>query len=115
MELAYCGLKCQECPIYLATINNDDESRADIIDKYYQKSGTKIKLESINCLGCKSEGGVEFYYCNECKIRACAISKNKINCAFCEDYASCSTLTDFLKQFPSVKNNLENIRKQISY
>jgi uncharacterized CHY-type Zn-finger protein len=113
MELAYCGLKCEECPIYLATINNDDELRKDIIDKYYQATNTKVNLESINCLGCKSESGVEFYYCDECKIRECAMSKNKSNCAFCEDFTSCSTLNDFYKQFPSVKTNLEGIRSRI--
>jgi hypothetical protein len=113
MELAYCGLNCDECPIYTATINNDDDLRKEVTEKYFQMTKVKVELEDINCLGCKSQSGVEFYHCDECKIRNCAMTKNKTNCALCEEYNTCPTLNVFLEQYPPVRDNLEEVRNRI--
>jgi len=35
--IAYCGIKCTECPAYIATINNDDAKRKEKLQKNGQK------------------------------------------------------------------------------
>ncbi len=87
--LAYCGLICEKCPIYLATREQDKdkqyEMRAVIAQEIKKHYGQETKPEDVgDCDGCKAETGRLF--CTGCEIRICAVQKGIENCAYCNDY-----------------------------
>lgn len=107
--LAFCGLLCNECAAYLATVANDDEQKKAIASQWSREFGAEINPEDINCLGCSSVQEPLFNYCRICEIRKCAIVRNLPNCAACPDYG-CQKLRDFQAHVPAAKERLEAIR-----
>ncbi|MCX8131916.1 MAG: DUF3795 domain-containing protein [Clostridia bacterium] len=105
--IAYCGILCNECPGYKATVQNDDSLREKTAEEW-KKFSPDIKAEDINCLGCKSD--TVFGYCKVCEIRACGMEKELENCAGCSSYG-CDKLESFLKNVPEVRERLEKLRK----
>lgn len=117
--LSYCGLICSKCPIFIATIRNDDALRqktarewTDLYAGILESVGIEsLKSEDMNCHGCRSEHG-RFFGCEKCAIRPCCQKKNLITCAGCPEYESC----DLLKGFYSfdihrpAKEKLDRIR-----
>lgn len=118
-DLAYCGMDCSKCPVFIATAKDDDTLRqktardwtvrfADILETVGIES---LKPEDINCHGCRTEQG-RFFGCDKCAIRPCCQEKNLVTCAGCREYESC----DILKGFYSfdihrpAKNKLDRIR-----
>jgi hypothetical protein len=97
--IAYCGLNCVTCPIYLATREADLEKQRQMreqiaiaIKKYL---GEEKRVEDItDCDGCKAQGGRLFSSCRKCQIRKCASEKGLENCAYCNEYA-CEKLSKF--------------------
>jgi len=97
--IAYCGLKCEICPIYQATREKDPEKqrrmREDIARKILKEYGMQCGTEDVtDCDGCVTEGGRLFLGCQKCLIRSCAHEKRFENCAHCGDYA-CTKLSEF--------------------
>ena len=114
---AYCGLECLTCPIYLATIEkNQDEQvkmRLEIAEECSRLYGKNYKTEDIgDCDGCKAKRGRLFAGCRNCKIRECAILKNIPNCAYCDDFA-CDELRKLFVLDPEAKTRLEKIHNNI--
>jgi uncharacterized CHY-type Zn-finger protein len=60
-NIACCGLDCNQCGAYIATVNNDNELRKKTAEEWSKQYNADIKAEDINCLGCKSE--VLFGHC----------------------------------------------------
>ncbi len=64
-DLAYCGMDCSKCPVFIATARNDDMLRQktarDWTNSYAKILETvgieSLRPEDINCLGCRSEQG----------------------------------------------------------
>jgi hypothetical protein len=115
--IAYCGLDCLPCPIYLATREKDkkkkEEMIIDIIDECKEQYGIELKREDVtDCDGCRTEGGRLFSGCKQCPIRNCAREKNVENCAYCEDYA-CEKLEKFFVKDPEAKKRLYRIRRRL--
>ena len=54
--IAYCGLDCEKCEARLATINNDNELRKKVADKWSKLNNITITSEMINCEGCRIDG-----------------------------------------------------------
>jgi hypothetical protein len=118
-RIAYCGLKCDSCPIHLATleknISHQAKMRVLIAEQLSKIYGTSPKPEIItDCDGCKVNNGRLFTGCADCEIRKCAILKNMINCAYCSDYA-CDKLNKHFAIDPGARDKLEEIRKRIKY
>lgn len=111
--IAYCGLACDECGAYIATMNDDDEKRKETAELWSKEFGGNIKAGDINCTGCLAVDKNVYQYCRTCKIRKCGISKKLDNCAFCDDYA-CDKLLDFFKMVPDAKKRLDEVRSGIS-
>lgn len=117
--LAYCGLICTTCPIYLVTKETNKEKqarmRADIIKLCKEQWCLKYELKDItDCDGCLIENGRLFSACKKCPIRNCAREKKLENCAHCPKYA-CDTLKIFFAKEPPAKTRLDEIRKGGSY
>ncbi len=115
--VAYCGLTCQTCPIYLATRQKNkkeqERMRAEIVKQCQEHYGITYKPEDITgCTGCKTEGGMLFSASRNCLIRKCARRKRLENCASCAEYA-CEKLTAFFKTDPAAGKRLDAIRNSI--
>ncbi len=112
--MAYCGLECVSCPIYLATYEKDSvrrqEMRISIARICREKYGMDLQAEDItDCDGCRSDTGRIFSGCLSCEIRKCAIERVLESCAYCTDYA-CDKLKDFFSRDPGAQANLERLR-----
>ncbi len=115
--LAYCGLTCHTCPIYLAGKEPDkvkkDQIVSEIIRVCKQEYNIDYTPEDItDCDGCTSTTGVTFSSCKNCKIRKCAVEKGFANCAYCNDYA-CDDLLSLFKSDPGAKTRLDQIRNNL--
>lgn len=115
-EIAYCGLVCQGCAIYLATREKDDgkrhKMRLDIAQQIEKRYGEKCKAEDVtDCDGCKSEARL-LPACGRCEIRKCARQKGFENCAHCSEYA-CEKLEGLFATDPEAKKRLDKIRSGV--
>ncbi|NTW60574.1 MAG: DUF3795 domain-containing protein [Nitrospirae bacterium] len=113
--LAYCGLTCQTCPIYLATRQENKEeqrrTRTEIARRCKELYGMPYEFKDItDCDGCRKEGGRLFSGCTTCTIRNCARKKGLESCAYCPDYA-CKELRAFFKKDPGAKSRLDQMRQ----
>jgi len=112
--IAYCGLICHSCPIYLATREQDpkkkSEMRAEIAKQIYEVYKEKMKAEDVtDCDGCKTETGRLFSGCKNCQIRKCGSQKDVENCAHCNEYP-CEELEKLFTTYPDAKERLDVIR-----
>ena len=113
--IAYCGLKCDSCPIFLATLEPDQflqqskrKSIAETINSLY---GLNYQLEDItDCDGCITNTGRIFTGCINCKVKTCARSKYLENCAYCTKYPCKILKKNFLCE-PESQKRLEEIRE----
>jgi len=115
--LAYCGLVCQTCPIFLATRTEDREEqarmRSEIARLLNEHYGMKYEIEDItDCDGCPREGGRLFSASQNCSIRECARQKGFENCAYCSEYV-CERLEVFFATDSAAKARLDDIRSSI--
>lgn len=86
VHMAYCGFDCGQCPMYIATVTDDDELREKLIDKFSTPQ-KRLSIEDIRCLGCKAELRYRHPYCTNCDIRSCAQEHNvAFNCGECSEY-----------------------------
>jgi hypothetical protein len=112
--LAYCGINCSTCPIYLVTRESHKEEQAKkrleiarLIGEHY---GTNYEAANVtDCDGCLTKGERIFSGCKDCVIRNCARSKSIENCAYCPEY-SCEKLEAFFLKDPQAKTRLEEVR-----
>jgi len=112
--VAYCGLVCRTCPIYVATRQEDKEvqgkMRAEIVRLCHEQYGMQYQLEDItDCDGCRTEGGRLFAPSTMCRIRTCARQKGIENCAHCPDYA-CGWLEKIFVTDPAARTRLDERR-----
>ncbi len=117
--IAYCGLSCRTCPIYLASREIDEIKKNNLIGSIIRECkehyGIEYNPEDISdCDGCKSSSGRIFSGCTNCNIRICAIQKKIRSCAFCGDYA-CEELNELFKVSPESKKYLDSIRKNTGF
>jgi hypothetical protein len=116
--IAYCGLVCHTCPIYLATREEDKEEqsrmRARIAALSKEQYGLNYGPEDItDCDGCLTEHGRLFVGCLRCDIRTCARQKGIENCAHCAGYI-CEKLKTFFATDPDAKTRLDEVRCSFS-
>jgi len=115
--MAYCGLLCQTCPIFLATREKNPAKqvrmREEIVRSCKEQYGMQFRLEEItDCDGCATEGGRLFSACAGCPIRACARQKGLASCAGCSEYA-CANLERFFATEPDARRRLDEVRSRI--
>ena len=110
--LAYCGLLCRTCPIYLATREKvrakQRQMRAEIVRQIERHYGGPCKPQDVgDCDGCKAESGRLF--CTDCRIRTCASGKGIENCAPCADYP-CEAIERLFTTDAGARERLDAIR-----
>lgn len=111
---AFCGLDCAQCDAYKATQANDDAAKEAVARQWERDFHIpKVELSDVTCDGCTTSGKRLSGYCTQCKVRACAVAKGVINCAYCEDYATCEDLNSFLKNVPVAKSNLDQVHASL--
>lgn len=113
LELAYCGLDCTECPVFIATMNDDNELRQKTAEEwgklYSEYIGQKdLSAGDMTCRGCRSD--IRFIGCANCPIRACCNGKSLVTCADCDEYETCGMINGFFTSAPQAKERLNKIR-----
>lgn len=106
MELAYCGLNCNQCPVYLASITKNTEKQI-ILAKEYSTDTCKFSKDDMFCLGCHSDT-LSDKMCGGCEIRKCGIEKTSGSCAACAEFP-CSILETYLGVNSDSLNNLKEL------
>ncbi|HNZ65113.1 MAG TPA: DUF3795 domain-containing protein [Smithella sp.] len=109
--IAYCGIICTKCPVYLATQADDDKAREAVAQRWSTQYGLHIKPRDAICDGCLKMDGRLFSHCRVCGIRACGMEKKVSTCAACADYA-CAQLKAFHSVAPHAGRMLEKLRAE---
>lgn len=105
--IAYCGLDCEKCDAYLATINDDQTLREKTAKLWSELNHAPILPEHINCQGCRVDG-VKTVYCESlCGIRQCALQKGVTTCGDCPELESCQTVGMIISNNPVARENLK--------
>ena len=66
----------------------------------------EITAETINCMGCRTDG-VKFAYCDHyCEIRKCVAKKGFNTCGDCMELDECQIVGAVLMNAPDAKKNL---------
>jgi len=91
---AACGINCENCPAYIARINNDCALREKTAHEWNKTYGANFTAEQINCVGCLVDGE-HSGYCFACPIRACVIKRKLPHCYACSDFKTCATRIEF--------------------
>ena len=90
--IACCGLDCEKCDAYLATINDDRALREKTAKLWSALNQTPILPEQF----CESL----------CGIRRCALKKGVTTCGHCPDMENCQTRGMITANNPEALNNL---------
>ena len=105
--IAYCGLDCEKCDAYLATLRDDQALREKTAKAWSELNHVQILPEHINCLGCRADG-VKTVFCESlCEIRQCALGKGVQTCGDCPDMEACRTVGAILIDYPEALRNLK--------
>ena len=104
--IAYCGLDCEKCEARLATINNDNELRKKVAEKWSKLNNITITPEMINCEGCRTDGKKTVFCDKLCAIRQCAINKKHETCGDCNKMKSCKKVAMVISNNVEALNNL---------
>jgi len=112
--IAFCGLDCTQCEAYTATQSNDLAAQERLLVKWRAEyNAPDMTMAAVTCDGCTSAGRLGGY-CSACPVRACSVSREMTNCAYCPDYASCEKLAHFFGLAPHAKATLDEIRLRLS-
>lgn len=105
--IAYCGLDCEKCDAYLATIHNDQALREKTAKLWAELNHAPILPEHINCEGCRVDG-VKTLYCDRlCTIRQCAQKKGVTTCGECAEMMNCQHAGEIFSNSPEALENLK--------
>ena len=105
--IGYCGLDCETCDAYLATINDDQALREKTAKLWAELNDAPILPEHINCEGCRVEG-IKTVYCDSlCEIRQCALKKGVTTCGDCQDLEKCPPVGMVIADNSSALKNLK--------
>ena len=102
-----CGLNCEKCDAYLATVNNDQALREKTAKLWAKLNNAPILPEHINCEGCRVNGAKTVFCESLCEIRKCALQKGFATCGDCPELKTCPTIGAILNNNPSAVENLK--------
>lgn len=110
--IACCGLDCATCEARIATVQDDDVMRKAVAEKWSaMNNAPEITPETINCMGCRTNG-VKFAYCTSyCQIRRCVESHGYVTCSDCPDMERCEVVGAVLGNAPEALVNLRELKR----
>lgn len=91
-NIAYCGIDCLKCPVYIATITDNSELKHSVMQDWGKLYKREFTVEEIYCYGCRSEQ--LFILCSRCDIKPCNLKRGIEQCEQCCDYP-CSRIQRF--------------------
>ena len=105
--IGYCGLDCEKCDAYLATIHDGQALREKTAKLWAELNDAPILPEHINCMGCRVDG-VKTVYCDSlCPIRQCALERGVVTCGGCPELEKCEKVGMVISNDPDALNNLK--------
>jgi hypothetical protein len=110
--VAYCGIVCSDCPVFMVTQKNDDNGRKRVAEMLTKQYGEESKPEDINCDGCVGDSPRIYEWCNFCEIRKCAREKGVETCGHCPEYP-CESLLRFFSKSTKDKEIWDEIRREL--
>ena len=105
--IAYCGLDCEKCDAYLATIHHDQALREKTAKLWAELNHAPILPEHIYCEGCRMDGAKTVYCESLCGIRQCALKKGAVTCGNCPDMETCPVVGEIISNEPEALKNLK--------
>ena len=94
-SFAACGINCNTCPVFIATVNNDFEPLRDFAALGRKKWNVPESLfMEMRCWGCQQDEKPRSEHCTICETRKCAHSKGYENCAWCKEFEHCTILQE---------------------
>ena len=111
--IAYCGLDCEKCDARKATLNDDNDLRAKIANRWSELNNAEITPEMINCEGCRTYGEKTPYCLGLCDIRQCALGRAFETCGDCKEAERCEKLGMITSNNAEAMNNLKSINGKI--
>lgn len=106
-RIAYCGLDCEACDAYLATMRDDQALREETARKWSELNHVTILPEQIQCEGCRADGKKTVFCESLCAIRQCAMQKGVETCGGCPDLEQCQTVATVISNNPDALKNLK--------
>ena len=106
--IGYCGLDCEKCDAYLATINDDQALREKTAKLWAELNNAPILPEHINCEGCRANGA-KTVFCDSICAKSVNVLWNKgvSTCGGCPELETCTTIGEILAHDPSALENLK--------
>ena len=105
--IGYCGLNCEKCDAYKATVNDDQTLREKTAKLWSKLNHAPILPEHINCEGCRMNGAKTVFCDSLCVIRKCAINKGVATCGDCSELDTCQTVRAIIASNPAALENLK--------
>ncbi|MBR2743232.1 MAG: DUF3795 domain-containing protein [Clostridia bacterium] len=104
--IAYCGLDCEKCDAYIATVNDDRALREKTAKLWAELNNAPILPEHINCEGCRTDGKKTVYCQSLCPIRLCAVEKGIKTCGDCASVRGCEKAAIVISNNEAARKNL---------
>jgi len=105
--IACCGLDCEKCDAYLATIRDDQALREKTAKLWSELNRVTILPEHINCEGCRVNGKKTVFCDRLCRIRQCVLEKGMETCGDCPEMETCPTVAMVISNNPDARRNLK--------
>lgn len=105
-NIAYCGLDCEQCDAYIATLHDDQALREKTARLWAELNHAPILPEHINCQGCRADGAKTVFCEQLCAVRRCARQRGVDTCGDCPEVETCPTVGAIFANAPQAKKNL---------
>lgn len=106
--IGYCGLDCEKCDAYLATLHDDQALREKTAKLWAELNNAPILPEHINCQGCRVAGAKTLFCDQLCQVRQCALARGAATCGDCPELEKCQAVGAVILENPEA---LENLRR----
>ncbi len=112
-KLEYCGYSCPpDCPLYQATIENDNEKKKEAYTNWKIKERYNIDFdpEQVFCYGCKNKDKPAGVVVQNCSVRKCVIEKGFDCCIECNELTECKQ--ELWQRFPEFHKAVIDMQKK---
>ena len=105
-NIACCGLDCEQCDAYIATLHDDQALREKTAKLWAELNHAPILPEHIHCQGCRADGAKTVFCEQLCAVRRCARQRGVDTCGDCPEVETCPTVGAIFANAPQAKKNL---------